>query len=262
MGYGWGGYANGKIPYSALVFVRGAWLEAKAAFWAEAMSIVFFSVFGKHLVYSEGFRDYERQEYLYDGWVRRLVGFFVASFPGGSIHGWALAIDVDLTDMTAEEIDWLHTVGRLFGWNWDTTGKPNGERWHLDFNLEPIYPFDPANFTEVPATPALPVEEDSNMITIKNTADGALFSLDNQSLTYHGQENEAVLTAAVNTVKDEIHDLSNDETTVMFRAYGIPEKYKKPGVMQSEGFGNNWSRQKEILAGQKQILDQLAKLAK
>ena len=146
MGYGWGGYANGKVPYDALVLVRGAWLEPTAAYWAEIMSLVFNARFGKHLRYSEGFRDYDRQVYLYNGWINRLPGFFNAAYPGGSIHGWALAIDVDLTGMTREQINWLHVNGPQFGFNWETTGRPTGEDWHLDFNLTPTFDFNPADF--------------------------------------------------------------------------------------------------------------------
>jgi hypothetical protein len=158
-GYGWGGFSNGSIPYDAMVYCRGAWLEPTAAYWAEAMATVFEHERGKPLMflgYSEGFRalgnpgDYAagigNTQYFYYERKKANPGAPAAATPRGSIHGWALAVDVDLTYLTAEDIEWLHTRGRAFGWNWDTTGRPNDEPWHLDFNLTPTEPFDPANY--------------------------------------------------------------------------------------------------------------------
>jgi D-alanyl-D-alanine carboxypeptidase len=159
MGYGWGGFTNGQIPYSAMVYCRGAWLEPTAAYWAEALATVFEHERGKPLMFlgfSEGFRVFGQWS-DFDNGVRNTQTYYyvrkqrnpdapAAAYPGGSIHGWALAVDVDLTYLNADDIDWLHTRGRAFGWNWDTTGRPNDEPWHLDFNLTPTEPFDPADY--------------------------------------------------------------------------------------------------------------------
>jgi D-alanyl-D-alanine carboxypeptidase len=162
MGYGWGGYANGQIPLSAMIYCRGAWLEPTAAYWAEAMGQVFEHERGKPLMflgYSEGFRPLGQPGDFAAG--RTNTQFFyaerkkadsaapAAASPGGSIHGWALAVDVDLTHLNADDIEWLHTRGRAFGWNWDTTGRPNDEPWHLDFNLTPTEAFDPNQYKEI-----------------------------------------------------------------------------------------------------------------
>lgn len=183
MGYGWGGFSNGQIPYDAMVYCRGAWLEPTAAYWAEAMGQVFERERGRPLMflgYSEGFRVFGEWS-DFDNGVRNTQTYYymrkqrnpsapAAAYPGGSIHGWALAVDVDLTHLDEDDIDWLHTRGRAFGWNWDTTGRPNDEPWHLDFNLDPTEPFDP---NPAPA-PKPKKKEDPTVIIVSSPSYGQI----------------------------------------------------------------------------------------
>lgn len=136
--YAWGGQRNGYIDASALQMVNGILLRADAASAYAAMARAFEARFGKKLEASEGYRDYATQVYWKEWWTDRGKPGNAAS-PGGSIHGWGLAVDIDLAPggvaLTQEEVEWLHTVGREYGFNWESTGKPTGEPWHLDFNL-------------------------------------------------------------------------------------------------------------------------------
>jgi len=134
MGFAWGGYSNGRIPLSALTYVGGGYLRSDAAQAWAAMAAEFKATFGKELRQSEGYRDYDTQVAMKRYWTDRGKPQNAAA-PGGSIHGWALATDIDLTGLSSTEINWLHTRGRAFGFDWEVTGRPLGEAWHLDFTL-------------------------------------------------------------------------------------------------------------------------------
>lgn len=132
--YAWGGQRNGYIPTSALKYTSGGLLRADAADAFDLMAAAFRRQFGKNLTMSEGYRDYATQVEMKAYWTRQGKPGNAAA-PGGSIHGWALAVDIDLTGLSQQQVNWLHNEGRAFGYNWETTGRPTGEPWHLDFNL-------------------------------------------------------------------------------------------------------------------------------
>jgi hypothetical protein len=143
--YAWGGVANGNIALSLMKLALGVYLRVDAALALLAMAAAFEQRFGVALRVTEGYRplgspgDYDagRSNTQWYYWVRRQRDSSAPSAapPGGSIHGWGLAVDINLNGMTRDMIEWLHTEGRKYGFNWDTTGRPSGEPWHLDFNL-------------------------------------------------------------------------------------------------------------------------------
>lgn len=154
--YSWGGVANGNIALSLLRLALGVYLRADAAIALLAMAAAFRARFGIDLRVTEGYRplgapgDYKagRSNTQWFYWERKQADPSApsAAYPGGSIHGWALAVDINLNGMTRDMIEWLHAEGRAYGFNWETTGRPSNEPWHLDFNLTVTASLDATTF--------------------------------------------------------------------------------------------------------------------
>jgi hypothetical protein len=155
MGFAWGGQQNGRIDSSLMVDTGGGqYLRADAAAGLALLKGAFRATFGKDLTTSECYRPYQRQVDLYN--LYRLGQGYVASVPGGSIHGWGLATDINSWCYGGQagtpEHNWLIDAGRAYGWDWLGTGKPSGEPWHFDFTLTPT--------TTTAASTTTPLEED------------------------------------------------------------------------------------------------------
>lgn len=138
MGYvQWAEADNGDIPVWKMVDVDGQkhLLNPSAAAFFHAWDDDFYNLTGTHITISEAFRDIKRQEYLYDGWNRRLAGFFMAAVPHTSSHGMAVAVDVNSWVYGSDEHkhDLLVESGLRHGWSWYTVGKPSGEPWHFNY---------------------------------------------------------------------------------------------------------------------------------
>lgn len=129
---------NGQIEPSTLAPVPaqlGPFLRADAAAGALLLMAVFLAVHGAPLVIVEAYRDLARQQYLYNGWIRRLPGFNLAAEPGKSKHGWALACDfgsgVNVFGSTHKT--WMDKYAPLFGWFPTGNGFDPREAWHYEF---------------------------------------------------------------------------------------------------------------------------------
>lgn len=154
--YAWGNVSNGAIATNLLRLVLGVYLRTDAAIALLSLAAAFRVRFGVSLRVTEGYRplgapgDYKagRSNTQWYYWERKQADSSApsAAYPGGSIHGWALAVDINLNGMTRDMIEWLHTEGRKYGYNWDTTGKPSNEPWHLDFNLPVTASLDATTF--------------------------------------------------------------------------------------------------------------------
>ena len=157
MGFAWGGQQNGRIDSSLMVDTGGGqFLRADAAAGLAQLKGAFRAVFGKDLTTSECYRPYQRQVDLYN--LYRLGQGNMAANPGGSIHGWGLAIDINSWcyggQADTPEHNWLIDSGRSYGWDWFGTGKPSGEPWHFDYTLTPT------GTTTTAASATTPIEED------------------------------------------------------------------------------------------------------
>lgn len=104
---------------------------------------------------------------------------------------------------------------------------------------------------------------------------GNLYGVDTQFITHYGTVLQAKVTREVTSVADELHDLNKaygnragEAWAELLDGLGIPRQVingkgeiKNPQSGKFEGNGT-WSREREILAQQSQILALLAALPK
>jgi len=143
----WGGYANGQIPASAMMFVSASvngsgFLRWDAAKQYLAMSMAFSAALGKPLQITEGYRNLATQQ---DYWNKYQAGTGnLAAYPGTSNHGWGISCDfgsrVDVAG--SPEKRWMDANGPSYGWQPTGNGFSRPEPWHFDFS--PAYPGPPA----------------------------------------------------------------------------------------------------------------------
>jgi D-alanyl-D-alanine carboxypeptidase len=145
----WGGYANGRIPGSALQKASGGYLRPDAAAAYSAMAKAFTAKFGKGLTVTEGYRDFASQQKIFVArytpdrnrpgafwsgryWTKK-PNFSVAAVPGTSVHGWALAVDfgAGITVAGSAQKKWADANGPGFGWY--PVGNTYGEPWHFEY---------------------------------------------------------------------------------------------------------------------------------
>jgi LAS superfamily LD-carboxypeptidase LdcB len=121
----WGGYANGRIPASAMVEVDGFLVAPSVADNLEAL----LDAAQRDGVWRPGerfatgtYRSYEDQVRL---WQEHLAGTHPAPVaePGTSLHGWGEAIDFNTA--LPGFIDWLAANADRFGFR-----NLPGESWH------------------------------------------------------------------------------------------------------------------------------------
>lgn len=88
---------------------------------------------GVLLPLKSGFRTYAKQEYLYNGWVKRLPGFNLAARPGFSNHQDGQAYDFAISGYEGNpRYDWLKKNGPRFGF----VRTVNKEPWHWEYRPE------------------------------------------------------------------------------------------------------------------------------
>jgi hypothetical protein len=134
----WGGYANGRIPMSALTAVSASvagsgYLRDDAARQYLSMSLAFSKAVGRPLQITEGYRDYDRQV---DYWNRYQAGTGnLAAYPGTSNHGWGISCDfgsgVDSYGTPAK--NWMDANAPSYGWSPTGNGFSRKEPWHFDY---------------------------------------------------------------------------------------------------------------------------------
>jgi hypothetical protein len=134
----WGGFANGRIPTSALTpivtTVAGSgYLRSDAARQYLSMSLAFSRAVGRPLIITEGYRTYARQQ---DYWNRYQNGTGnLAAYPGTSNHGWAISCDfgsgVETAGTTAKR--WMDANAPSYGWKPTGNGFSRPEPWHFDY---------------------------------------------------------------------------------------------------------------------------------
>ncbi|MBF4574551.1 D-alanyl-D-alanine carboxypeptidase family protein [Frondihabitans sp. VKM Ac-2883] len=149
--HAWGGYTNGKIPLSKLIAIPNGYLRIDAAAGYGSMNKAFKKKFGKELGVSEGYRSYDKQVSIWNAryvkhskkvansvayagkyWTKK-KNVSVAAVPGTSVHGWALAVDLNSGVQTAGSAQkrWADKYGPKYGWK--PVGNNFGEPWHFEF---------------------------------------------------------------------------------------------------------------------------------
>jgi hypothetical protein len=135
----WGGYANGRIPLTAMrcpSWASSQYLYPPAAAQLESLNAAYRARFGSNIRITDSYRDYDGQVS-----VKARKGKFAAT-PGTSNHGWGKALDlggnVDASFTTPQHL-WMRDNGPRFGWihpTWahDHNGS-NGqdEPWHFEY---------------------------------------------------------------------------------------------------------------------------------
>ena len=148
----WGTQRNGQIDTILLVDVsgRGDYLEPtaaaqfkrmQAAIWRDikfnlqpaagssanrplATQIEFFTARYTKVSYNTGL--------WWNGsyWTKK-AGVSVAAIPGTSNHGWARAIDLNISQLDRQAWAWMLAHAGEYGYSW-ATGKASGEDWHWE----------------------------------------------------------------------------------------------------------------------------------
>ena len=129
------GYANGRIPTSALCpldFAPGHLLRCDAAQQLSALSEEYEREFGVPIPMTDSYRTLESQVRLKatKGWL--------AATPGTSNHGWGLAVDLGspISTGTSAEYVWMRVHAPDYGWDnpsWARLTGSKPEPWHFEF---------------------------------------------------------------------------------------------------------------------------------
>lgn len=130
------GYANGRIPVSALCPLPGSsgeLLRADAAYAFERMDAAFAARFGHPVCVSDAYRSYDDQVRV------RAERPGLAAAAGRSNHGWGTAVDLcgGVERFGSAEHLWMRSNASLFGWFHPTWARPGGalpEPWHWEFS--------------------------------------------------------------------------------------------------------------------------------
>jgi hypothetical protein len=132
----WGGYANGRIPTTALAHPTSAPTalfrpDAAAAF--DQLNAAYRTRFGVGITVTDSYRDYPSQ-------VRtKAEKGGLAARPGTSNHGWGLAADLGggIQTFGSPQKQWMDANAPRFGWVNPAWARPGGsgprESWHHEY---------------------------------------------------------------------------------------------------------------------------------
>ncbi|MDC7120306.1 D-alanyl-D-alanine carboxypeptidase family protein [Cellulomonas fimi] len=129
------GYANGKIPASALCGVSwdsAVQLRCDAAEALEQLNTAYVAAFGTNLSISDSYRSYAGQVAC-----RRTKGWLCAA-PGTSNHGTGVAIDFGggIESFGTKQFAWMKSNAGEFSWthpSWAERGGSKPEAWHWEY---------------------------------------------------------------------------------------------------------------------------------
>ncbi len=132
---GWGGFANGMIPASALCSPQSARshrLRCDAAHAFDAMAAAYAKQNGARLCITDSYRSYALQVKTY---AKKPV---LGAVPGTSNHGWGLAVDLcgGIQSYSSPQHAWMTKYAGRFGWRqpaWAQQGGSKQEPWHWEF---------------------------------------------------------------------------------------------------------------------------------
>jgi hypothetical protein len=236
---GWGGHANGRIPASSLLRVPAAvgqpYLRTDAALAYTAVSSAFAQTFGFGLPITEAYRDFARQQAL---WDRYHQGGNLAAPPGTSVHGWALACDFGggVASYGTPQKTWMNAHGPTFGWRPRGDSFSQREAWHFEYD---------GSYQPPALTPPRP-KEDSPMYVVRNSGTGHSFVVARHYVRHLGSAADVTLMSKVLSAADEVHSLSGAQLQTVFVALGIPRQYTSPTKLPHGGAGGWWSLEDAI----------------
>lgn len=129
------GYANGRIPTSALCpldFAPGHMLRCDAAEQLSALSKEYEKEFGAPIPMTDSYRSLELQIRV------KVTKGWLAATPGTSNHGWGLAVDLGypISTFTSAEHAWMRVHAPDYGWDNPSWARATGskpEPWHFEF---------------------------------------------------------------------------------------------------------------------------------
>lgn len=113
---------------------EGVALRAEAAGALDSLNFYYRQEFGRNIVANEGMRSIQMQWYYWnayqEGWGN------LAGWPGTSIHGWGLAVDLNwpLDTSGTTEHNWLVNHAPLFGWWHAGATFSQYEGWHFEYD--------------------------------------------------------------------------------------------------------------------------------
>jgi hypothetical protein len=158
----WGGYRNGAIPTSAMVYVFDGWARPDFAIRLVQAVTEIWVTFGIRITFNELFRDIAGQIYWLDYWSGRGKPGNAAT-PGYSNHGWAVAGDMNYHEWQPQYWDIVAIFAR-YGIVFDVPG----EDWHLH-DLNDWNGFTPVDYQlAFAAAPAPITQEESDMLVYAN----------------------------------------------------------------------------------------------
>lgn len=127
----WGGYANGRIPLSALAAISGGHhLRPDAAAAWTALQQAAIRDLGRAIGVTDSYRSYEAQV------ATKAAKGSLAATPGRSNHGWGLAMDLDTGGWHGTAMQWLQANAHRYGWHhpdWAQIDGSKPEHWHWEY---------------------------------------------------------------------------------------------------------------------------------
>lgn len=169
----WGGYANGRIPASALApvpWAKGHMLERTACQAIIALDVAYQARFGVHITFTDSYRAYQGNPYAQlEIFLQRYTTTYLpgrptrtflgrtywqrpytasAAVPGTSNHGYARAVDLGgaVNRFGTSEHVWMRANAPAYGWihpAWahdGYAGNGSEEPWHWEFPVLTITP--------------------------------------------------------------------------------------------------------------------------
>jgi len=127
------GYANGRIPQSALCALpSGDLLRADAAYAFAALNAAYREATGNDLCIGNTYRSYSQQVALHAEKPS------MTAEPGTSNHGWGTAVDLcgGAERFGTATYRWLSANAPDYGWvnpDWAQAGGSRPEPWHWEF---------------------------------------------------------------------------------------------------------------------------------
>ncbi|MGR6967619.1 NlpC/P60 family protein [Geodermatophilus sp. URMC 61] len=129
----WGGWANGRIPTTALCpIARGHALRCDAAAGYAALADAYRAAFGSPLCITDSYRSLGAQVTAFRAKPA------LAAVPGTSNHGWALAVDLcgGINVAGTAQSAWMAANAGRFGFVQPEWARQDGEKpepWHWEF---------------------------------------------------------------------------------------------------------------------------------